>query len=53
MDIYIELHYICRKLSVKANHSDEKEQKELRSEVGIQVDQAKAGKHELKSQIKR
>ena len=52
MDISTELHCIYKKLSVKANHSDEKEQKELRSEVGIQVDQAKAGKHELKSQMK-
>ena len=52
MDIYTELYCICRKLSVKANHSDENEQKEVTSEVGIQVDHAKAGKHELKSQIK-
>ena len=37
---------------MKANHSDEKEKNELRSEVGIQGDQAKAGKHEFKSQIK-
>ena len=42
------LHCICMKLSVKANHSDEKEQKELRSEVGIQVDQAKAENKSLR-----
>ena len=49
MDIYTELHCICRKLSVKTNHS---EVEELRSEVRNQVSQAKEGKHELKSQIK-
>ena len=53
MDVYTKFCCICRELSVKASHSDEYEQKELRGEVGNQSSRTKAGLYELKSQTRR
>ena len=48
MDVYTELHCICRKLVEKVNYLDENEQKELRSEVGNQASPAKMGERQAK-----
>ena len=51
MDVYTKSCCICRKLVEKMKYLGTNEHKELRSEVGNQVEQVKTGKHELKSQI--
>ena len=51
MDVYTKSCCICRELVEKTKYLGTNEHMELRSEVGNQVDQAKTGKHELKSQI--
>ena len=47
MDVYTKFHCICRELVVKAKYLGANEHKELRSEVGNQVEQAKARIREL------
>ena len=51
MDVYTKSCWICKKLVEKTKYLDTNEHEELMSEVGNQVDQAKTGKYELKSQI--
>ena len=51
MDIYTKSCCICRELVEKTKYLGTNEHMELRSEVGSQAEQAKTGKHELKSQI--
>ena len=53
MDVYTKFCCICRDLSVKASHSDEYEQKELRSGVGNKSSRTKVGLYKLKSQTWR